>query len=1084
MWTLLDAIASELSDNARNDYLTALNEARDRRPRLDRQELQNRTDDSNDDYDTVSDTETDTMEHLGDLLTNLNPEFRRKGILTLAYVLDNLPVDFLGPDDLQYLVTFFCDRLKDHHTVIPATLQGIRAIVKMDLPPNSSIFISTTLFQHVQCQQQAVGDRFNLYTILFTLMDKYVKELLSVTPDFVFGVISAIDGERDPRNLMFLFTMLPFFIKTFPLGHLTEEMFEVISCYYPVDFRSITSISVPQQCSMPPERQIVYIQATELYVMSFPFKTDPSSVTREDLASELENCLTAIPDFSELCLPLLMEKLDSSLRIAKLDSLRLLRAACNNFTASALGQHYMELFRLMQSELLPGSDRELKDASLLALSALVRLFSMSALDKHEANWLPDLLAAVYRLAESGLCDVELIMFSPATSVLLEVTRASPAACQVLVSKCNLRGLTRFGCSWDCARVRNLLPQDHGSHQTPTCSSGRNVCEPDNKSHSHSLGGKTLKLYILWQDVFPVFLDASNQPNEDLRRESLKGLTGMAGTLTDESRAQLLSRLCGCITQEIVSSVRYEGVSCLKALAQLYPDQVFKALKDADITPHFDIVDKEDQRKDEQYPCLDEVQRRLECFCHLTLVLAPDTPSEVHLYLHKECDAVLTLITSWIAGVSPDNIHQMTFRDKALIEAAADVIRAIVAVLDVNEQNTLLEKFVPIFIGADPQSTLLDRGKTKFQPLEVKSPPQYSHTERGGTTLVEDHPSVFVARVAGREVGYVAWKMDPGALQCDIILKLNLPYLCRVFLLQGVMTGLHHKADIPHKDTLLDKLLELSVHTCDQFVHTAAVSILACSLNKMTCDILTMKIFSESLTVLSSPQYFVQNKLFALNLLAQMVKALLLSGHPSLEPFLKLLVSNLDHKEVGEQAATSFKMLLQEDKYLRQENHCNIKLFYRQRFFYTAVKVLSCNDNLENHSNYLAAWAYLIQGTPHFVISSDLEKILPRLLSLIQQNSPALLSAVEILQDLLRTKHSGLEPQLQTLWYKSYRSVWTIPRGWYDKQLWVLGHAGFWLVLRENQLLHESTTTTTRHSVISTAQHQTLVNLFGTVSSLK
>ncbi|CAG2057245.1 unnamed protein product, partial [Timema podura] len=342
------------------------------------------------------------VEHLGDLLTNLNPELRRKGILTLAHVLDNLPVDFLGPDDLQYLVTFFCDRLKDHHTVIPATLQGIRATVKMDLPPNSSILISTALFQHVQCQQQAVGDRFNLYTILFTLMDKYMKELLSVTPDFVFGVISAIDGERDPRNLMFLFTMLPSFIKNFPLGHLTEEMFEVISCYYPVDFRS--------------------------------FKTDPSSVTREDLAAELENCLTAIPDFSELCLPLLMEKLDSSLRIAKLDSLRLLRAACNNFTASALGQHYMELFRLMQLELLPGSDRELKDASLLALSALVRLFSSSALDKHEAKWLPDLLAAVYRLAESGLCDVELIMFSPATSVLLEVTRASPAACQILVSK--------------------------------------------------------------------------------------------------------------------------------------------------------------------------------------------------------------------------------------------------------------------------------------------------------------------------------------------------------------------------------------------------------------------------------------------------------------------------------------------------------------------------------------------------------------------------------------------------------------------------------------------------------------------------
>nr|CAD7198969.1 unnamed protein product [Timema douglasi] len=61
MWKLLDAITSEVSDKARNDYLTALNEARDRRPRLDRQELQNRTDDrDNDDDGRVSGTETNT----------------------------------------------------------------------------------------------------------------------------------------------------------------------------------------------------------------------------------------------------------------------------------------------------------------------------------------------------------------------------------------------------------------------------------------------------------------------------------------------------------------------------------------------------------------------------------------------------------------------------------------------------------------------------------------------------------------------------------------------------------------------------------------------------------------------------------------------------------------------------------------------------------------------------------------------------------------------------------------------------------------------------------------------------------------
>lgn len=55
--------------------------------------------------------------------------------------------------------------------------------------------------------------------------------------DLVYGVISAIDSERDPRNLLFLFNWLPNFVKIIELGQLTEEMFDVMSCYFPVDFR-------------------------------------------------------------------------------------------------------------------------------------------------------------------------------------------------------------------------------------------------------------------------------------------------------------------------------------------------------------------------------------------------------------------------------------------------------------------------------------------------------------------------------------------------------------------------------------------------------------------------------------------------------------------------------------------------------------------------------------------------------------------------------------------------------------------------------------------------------------------------------
>lgn len=111
-------------------------------------------------------------------------------------------------------------------------------------------------------------------------------------PDLVYGVISAIDGERDPRNLLFLFSFLPHFMKSMTLGHQADNMFEVISCYYPIDFHASPD--------------------------------DPAAVTRQDLANALAPCLCAVPEFGQNCLVLLIEKLDSSLRLAKIDSLKLL----------------------------------------------------------------------------------------------------------------------------------------------------------------------------------------------------------------------------------------------------------------------------------------------------------------------------------------------------------------------------------------------------------------------------------------------------------------------------------------------------------------------------------------------------------------------------------------------------------------------------------------------------------------------------------------------------------------------------------------------------------------------------------------
>lgn len=218
----------------------------------------------------------------------------------LSDLLKNIPNDFLNQAQLSFIVNFYIDRMKDHHSIAPQVINGLLAIVQMKNFPHSSIVqVFQQLFAQIPCQSQVRNDRSNIFSLIQYTSDNFQTELESMGTDFMYGVIQAIDGERDPRNLLFLFEFMPRFISTYPLRHFNEEMFEVFSCYFPIDFH--------------------------------PSPNDPKAITRDLLAEKLKSCLCASKDFAQFCYPLALEKLESDLTVAKLDSLSLLVCICCSF---------------------------------------------------------------------------------------------------------------------------------------------------------------------------------------------------------------------------------------------------------------------------------------------------------------------------------------------------------------------------------------------------------------------------------------------------------------------------------------------------------------------------------------------------------------------------------------------------------------------------------------------------------------------------------------------------------------------------------------------------------------------------------
>lgn len=69
------------------------------------------------------------IEELGPYLISTDVNLRYRGTSAFVKVLQNLPENFLSEKEINFIAIFFSDRIKDHHSVVPAVLEGIFVVV-------------------------------------------------------------------------------------------------------------------------------------------------------------------------------------------------------------------------------------------------------------------------------------------------------------------------------------------------------------------------------------------------------------------------------------------------------------------------------------------------------------------------------------------------------------------------------------------------------------------------------------------------------------------------------------------------------------------------------------------------------------------------------------------------------------------------------------------------------------------------------------------------------------------------------------------------------------------------------------------
>ncbi|XP_038898521.1 MMS19 nucleotide excision repair protein homolog isoform X2 [Benincasa hispida] len=253
---------------------------------------------------------------MGMYLTITDNIIRGRGILLLGELLACLASKPLDGATIHSLIAFFTERLADWKALRGA-LVGCLALMRRKsnvgtISQNDAKSVAQSYFQNLQVQSLGQHDRKLSFELLACLLEHYPDAVVSLGDDLVYGICEAIDGEKDPHCLMLTFHIVELVAKLFPdpsgtLASSSSDLFEFLGCYFPIHFTH--------------------------------GKEEDVDVRRNDLSQALMRAFSSTPLFEPFAIPLLLEKLSSSLPLAKIDSLKYLSDCSLNYGADRMKKH-------------------------------------------------------------------------------------------------------------------------------------------------------------------------------------------------------------------------------------------------------------------------------------------------------------------------------------------------------------------------------------------------------------------------------------------------------------------------------------------------------------------------------------------------------------------------------------------------------------------------------------------------------------------------------------------------------------------------------------------------------------------------
>ncbi|KAK0881389.1 hypothetical protein LTR87_004727 [Friedmanniomyces endolithicus] len=292
-----------------------------------------------------------------DLVTSLEPHIndkdngsiRANSVAYLADVIAALPLKVLSVQEKRLLCDFILGRLEGDTEGVGASARALIALEglgKWDTPTAQKVLRAFLDNTHPLRQFKLQTERYAVVQLIDLLVAKYrdaMRKLHDDDHEFMAGFISYWEGEKDPRNLMIIFSLLQVPMTEWDVHAHAQDLFDSVFNYFPITFKP------------PPD--------------------DPYGITSQDLKNRLRDCIAANSDFAPYAFPQLLDKLDSTSMNTKRDVLQALQACITDYEAKTINLYSVTLWDALKFEILNVQEEDLAEEALTSLALLAAKFS-------------------------------------------------------------------------------------------------------------------------------------------------------------------------------------------------------------------------------------------------------------------------------------------------------------------------------------------------------------------------------------------------------------------------------------------------------------------------------------------------------------------------------------------------------------------------------------------------------------------------------------------------------------------------------------------------------------------------------------